>query len=219
MAHCLRQIEMASHTVKQGEHLASIAAKYGFQNYQTIWNDGGNSALRANRPNPHVLMPGDVVQIPDKQDKNEKCATGKTHVFKLSRKQIKFRLVIRDFDNQPVPKLPCQLTLGGATYSLTSNGDGLVEQGIGSDAVDGVLKIPSMGIERAVHVGHLDPSQEDSGWAARLRNLGYWHEAEASDNTARQTNAVEEFQCDHGLNVTGILDSATKAKLEEMHGC
>ena len=86
------------------------------------------SALRANRPNPHVLMPGDVVQIPDKQDKNEKCATGKTHVFKLSRKQIKFRLVIRDFDNQPVPNLPCQLTLGGATANLLKLGHILASQ-------------------------------------------------------------------------------------------
>lgn len=210
---------MASHIVKQGEHLASIAAKYGFQNYQTIWNDGSNSGLRANRSNPHVLMPGDVVQIPDKQDKNEKRAAGKTYFFKLSRKQIKFRLVIRDFDNQPIPNVPCQLTLSGATYSLTSNGDGLVEQTISSDAVDGVLKIPSMGIERAVHVGHLDPSQEDSGWAARLRNLGYWHEEQVSDNNRLQANAVEEFQCDHGMRVTGLLDDATKAKIQEIHGC
>ncbi len=210
---------MVSHIVKEGEHLAGIAAQYGFQNYETVWNDPSNAGLRTNRSNPHVLMPGDVVQIPDKQAKIEARATGKIHLFILSQKQIKFRLAIRDFDNRPIPNVPCQLTLSGATHSLTSNAEGIVEQIIPSDAADGVLKIPSLGIERAVRVGYLDPSEEDSGWAARLRNLGYWHEEQASDDSRLQTNAVEEFQCDYGMRVTGILDDATKAKLKEIHGC
>ena len=37
-------------------------------------------------------------------------------------------------------------------------------------------------------------------------------------NTALMHYALEEFQCDQKLSVTGELDSATRAKLKELHG-
>jgi peptidoglycan hydrolase-like protein with peptidoglycan-binding domain len=69
-----------------------------------------------------------------------------------------------------------------------------------------------------VRIGHLDPHDEDSGWQARLVNLGYIPGTldDITDDHFRW--AVEEFQCDHHLKVTGKLDDATRAKLKDSHG-
>ena len=59
------------HNVKQGEHLSLIAVMYGFADHQPIWNDPANAALRQRRKHPHILMPGDIVEIPDRQAREE----------------------------------------------------------------------------------------------------------------------------------------------------
>ena len=56
---------MPVHTVEQGEHLSSIAAKYGFQKVATIWDHPDNAGLKSKRKNPHILLPGDKVVIPE----------------------------------------------------------------------------------------------------------------------------------------------------------
>jgi LysM repeat protein len=43
------------YTVKQGDHLSSIAHEYGFPDYQTIWNHADNAQLKQKRKNPNVL--------------------------------------------------------------------------------------------------------------------------------------------------------------------
>ena len=39
----------ATHIVKQGEHIASIADVYGFSSWETVWDDDGNAELRKRR--------------------------------------------------------------------------------------------------------------------------------------------------------------------------
>ncbi len=204
--------------VKQGEHLSRIAHQYGFADYRTIWEHPNNAALKNKRKNPNVLFPGDQVFIPDKQEKGESCATTKRHRFQVARPPLKLRIVVKDFDDQPVANTECELEVEGAVYKLKTNAQGLIEKEIPRTAERGKLTIPDLGIEHPVKIGHLDPSEEDSGWQARLINLGY-HAGPVGDSNEQIRAALEEFQCDHGLNVTGVLDAATKAKLEKIHGC
>jgi N-acetylmuramoyl-L-alanine amidase len=68
------------HIVKQGECISSIADAHGFFP-DNIWNDAANTKLRGKRKDPNVLYSGDVVVIPDKQSKEESCATEKKHSF------------------------------------------------------------------------------------------------------------------------------------------
>ena len=58
---------MPVHTVQQGEHLPALAERYGFQTIDPIWNDPANAELKQLRKNPMVLMPGDEVTIPDRE--------------------------------------------------------------------------------------------------------------------------------------------------------
>jgi Putative peptidoglycan binding domain len=207
-----------NYSVLQGDHIFSIAAKFGFRDYRIIWDDPKNAALKQKRQNPHVLFPGDSVYIPDKKEKTESIATTKVHRFKLNEEPLKLRLVLRDFDNEPIPNMECELDVEGQVTKLKTNGKGLIEKEIPATAQKGVLKVPELGLELPVKIGHLDPNDEESGWKARLINLGYHPRGLADDDKEILGYSIEEFQCDHGLPVTGKLDAATKAKLKSEHG-
>jgi N-acetylmuramoyl-L-alanine amidase len=208
-----------SHTVQQGEHISRIAAKYGFLDYHTIWDDPSNAALKKRRVNPNVLHPGDQLQIPDKMPKTAPGETALRHTFKLRRTPLKLRLVLRDFDNEPVANTPCELEIEGTKHQLKTNGDGLIEKDVAATAETGRLIVPSLDVEVAIQIGHLDPPEEETGWLARLMNLGYGDDRLGTTSAEDLLSDVEEFQCDYKLKVTGILDDATKAELKKIHGC
>ncbi len=77
---------MTTHVVEQGECLATIAARHGYA-WQTVYNAPENAALRRRRPNPNVLYPGDVVEIPEKRPVEARVATGRQHTFKVPREK------------------------------------------------------------------------------------------------------------------------------------
>jgi hypothetical protein len=208
---------MPIHTVKQGEHLSGIAQHYGLSFNDTIWNHPNNAALKNKRKLPHVLMPGDQLFIPDKKLKEEPCNTGTVHRFRMAAQELKLRLALTDFDNEPIANTDCELEVEGAIFRLKSDGKGFVEAVIPATAQNGTLRVAALDLECPLKIGHLDPLDEDSGWRARLENLGYY--AGGGDTDAEQLRyAIEEFQCDHKLSITGELDAATQAKLKESHG-
>jgi hypothetical protein len=209
---------MASyHIVQQGEHLSSISKKYGFSNYRTVWEHPENKSVKDKRKNPNVLFPGDRLYIPDKEEKKEVLATGKRHRFEVNRPSIMLRLFVRNLDSQPIADTECQLEVDGQLYTLTTDGRGRIEQSIPITAQTGKLTIRDLVVP--LKIGHLDPLDEVSGWIARLNNLGY-KAGNASDSDDPQLRfAIEEFQCDYGLEADGICGPKTQAKLKEIHGC
>src|SRR5712672_2083666 len=104
---------MPSHTVQQGEHLSKLAQQFGLRDYRTIWDDPQNAELKKKRVNPNVLLPGDILFIPPKKEKVETRPTTNIHVFKLNAPKLMLRLVVRDFDNQPLPGTKCELDVEG----------------------------------------------------------------------------------------------------------
>src|SRR6185503_19739164 len=77
------------YTVKQGDHLMKIAERFGFSTYETIWNRPENAELKNKRDSPNLLLPGDRLFIPDKDDKTVDAATGRLHRFKLKQTKLK----------------------------------------------------------------------------------------------------------------------------------
>src|ERR1051325_8947818 len=57
---------MATHVVKKGESLSTIARQYGHSDWKAIYDHPANAGFKKKRPNPNVIHPGDVVVIPDK---------------------------------------------------------------------------------------------------------------------------------------------------------
>jgi hypothetical protein len=73
---------MASHKTKEGECLSALASKYNLLP-ETIWNHADNSSLRSSRRNLDVLYAGDVVCIPEQDERFEKCATEQKNRFRM----------------------------------------------------------------------------------------------------------------------------------------
>jgi len=113
--------------------------------------------------------------------------------------------------------------MAGATVSIagtnvTSDDDGMVEtevsqgpQNISATHPDG---------EVALSVGGLDPqdSSED-GFKMRLFNMGYLWDTNAETSDDEMVIALQDFQAQYKIELSGLLDDATKAKLVEVYGC
>lgn len=211
---------MAMHTVQQGEHMSVIASRYGFRDYRIIWDHPQNAELSANR-NPNVLFPGDLLFIPKKEPKTADASTGETHTFVVRTPTVRLRIVIRDFDNKVITNTSCVLKVGQRDYDLLTDGGGMIDVEIPASAEEGVLSLPDLDMEVPIKIGHLDPEGKDSGWKGRLTNLGYYAGPTGDDavDELRLHYAIEEFQSDYHLKVTGDIDEPTKAKLREVHGC
>lgn len=218
----------AYHTVVQGEHLSSIAKKYGFSSYRTIWDHGQNAELKKERQNPNVIFPGDRLFIPDKGEKEESRNTEKKHRFELKAEKLKLRLVLEDQYEKPIATAKCELHIGNEVKKLTTDGHGKIEQEISPEVERALLIVrdpqtPMNEIPIPIKIGDLDPEKKESGQKARLNNLGYFagpFEGKSDEeNKAMFLSAIEEFQCDHGLTVDGKCGPATQAKLKEVHGC
>lgn len=210
------------HVVQQGEHLTQIAEQYGFRDYKTVWNHPDNAELRKLRESPNVLLPGDVVHVPDRLKKEEPRPTGQRHTFKVPGEPLMLRLALKDFGNEPLANTKCELTIRGVTTSLTTDGKGRIEVPISPTVKEATLvfddPLVPFDLSIPIRVGHLDPVEEVSGQKARLSNLGYiTRPLEEVDDTFFD-HVVQEFQCDSGLKVSGACDAATQAKLKELHG-
>lgn len=216
------------HTVAQGEHVSSITAALGFWSYTTVWNHAKNVVLQRKRQNPNVLLPGDLLFIPDKQPQQIPAAIDRAHRFVLKRARLTLRLVVEDIYRQPIAHAPCTLQIDGADFPAVTDGQGQVEHDIPAGAKSAVLTIrdPQTPLHEQVirvEIGHLDPVTEASGQSARLCNLGYLprlsEAVDDADEAAMRDSAIQEFQCDQGLLVDGVCGPATQARLQAIHGC
>jgi hypothetical protein len=208
---------MAWHVVEQGEHLTQIAFKYGFCDHQVVLAHPDNQQLRDDNRDPHLLLPGDRVFIPEAKKKTAQVATGKLHRFVLKAPKIMLRVVLHDEEGKPLASKPFKIVIGGKTINGTTKGDGLVEVPIPIDARDGKLEIE--GHELDLRVGHLDPGHAISGVQSRLRNLGYNLGDEHGELGPVTREAISRFQETEGLEVTGEPNDQTLAKLKERHRC
>jgi Putative peptidoglycan binding domain len=214
------------HLVQQGECLSNIADQYGFTDYRTIYDHPNNAALRARRPNPNLIFPGDRIYIPDLDPKHFESATDMLHKFEVKRPRTMLRVVILDEDGNPSKSAPYRLFLGDKVLDGKTGGDGLIETKIPPDLEQAKLEVKIRGtnnktIEQrwTLKLGHLDPADKPSGIQARLQNLGY-DCGEVDGIIGPKTRAaVRDFQQDAGLTVDGIAGPKTQAALKSAHGC
>jgi N-acetylmuramoyl-L-alanine amidase len=214
---------MDTHTVEQGDCFSSIADLYGFADYRAIYNHPANVALKQKRPNPNVLFPGDTVVIPDKEQKEISCATGQQHIFQVQRPTTLLRLRVQDDQNKAFANKKYRLTIDGVMTEGQTDGDGLITQKISPSAIKGSLLVwiyddpHAPGVPFPLDLGHLDPVTEVSGVQGRLNNLGFDCGPVDGLMGPDTEDALRAFQAQMGLQVTGQPDSATQAKLLEVH--
>jgi N-acetylmuramoyl-L-alanine amidase len=213
-----------NYTVKQGDYLSKIASEHGFFDHTTIWNHPANAELKKKRQNPSVLFPGDILVIPDKEQKAFARPTGNNHTFVIKRERLKLRVVLEDQYEKPVAGAKCKVTIDAEGTDLTTDGKGKWELNIPLKAQAGAMLIdsndtPYDGEFFSLHIGELDPVETLTGQQARLDNLGYFPGSSDKDDDPAFLSAVEEFQCEHDLTVDGKIGPKTQAKLKQVHGC
>lgn len=216
---------MPSHVVAQGECLGSIAARYGFKDAQSLYEHADNGELRELRPDPHLLLPGDVVKVPELTLKTCDVATDSVGKFRVTRGKAMFRLVLQDADGEPTPDLPWTLTVGATEHTGTTGGDGLIEVEIPASATEGHLAVqidpedPEVLHERELSFGALDPLETSTGIQARLSNMGFGCGKIDGDEAEKTLHALDAFRAREGIEEEGPCGDSTRAKLQELYGC
>jgi Putative peptidoglycan binding domain len=199
-----------TYTVQQGDHISGIALAFGFEDYALVWSRPENAALRAQRTKEHELVEGDSVFIPPLSAAPVMKPTGADHVFTLRRSPLKLRIKLLGLTLKPMASTACRLE--GVT--LTTDGDGLFEVALDKSTRSQGLVIGDQDLD--LLPGSLAPS--DVGWMDRLYNLGFLFDPSAEEGDFELRLALEDFQAEAGLPVTGDIDDATKASLLQMHG-
>lgn len=206
------------HVAKVNDCISSIALEHGFLP-DTIWNDPDNADLKRVRRDPNVLRTGDLVVIPDKQRKDVEKPTDQRHRFR--RKGFPTTIHIQLLKNdEPRANEPYQLVVDGRIHDGTTDGEGRLWIHISPDARKATLFVGE-GEERDEYelaVRHLQPVAELKGAQQRLHNLGYRPGAQDGEPNPQTVEALERFQRDCGLPVSGENDAATQQKLLQLHG-
>lgn len=207
-----------AYVVRQGDALESIALRAGLF-WKTIWDAPENAELRRARHDPHVLLPGDRLHIPELRRREESGATETRHRFVRKGVPSKLHLVLQDEDGEPRADEPYTLVIDGeTTYEGRTDGQGVIDHPIPPGARSGVLRVGDPPEEYPLRLAHLDPIDSVLGQQARLANLGLYSGRLDGRRGPGLSSALRLFQEREGLDVTGEPDAATRDKLREVHG-
>lgn len=182
------------HKVRAGQWVSSIAREYGIEDWKSVWNDDGNSALKEKR-DPFVLAPGDSLFIPEVGEKKDDAQTTKLHTYKIADDTDIFRIRLMKDLVTPLKKTSVFYTVetseGYRTWlrdTVDTDGDGYLKIECPRSAVEITLEytvtdeIAESEIPCRVRlfVGFLRPMRADDaekvrvlGVQARLRGLGF----------------------------------------------
>jgi hypothetical protein len=203
------------HVIKQGESVISLSELHGLF-ADTIWNDPANAGLKEKRKDMNVLMPGDVLVIPDKRPKEVRRATNNVHKFQ--RKGIPAILRLQLFEiEEPRANQKFTLEVDGQTFQGQTDSRGVLEQAIPANSKKGVLIVGPDELCLKLDFGYLDPINEISGVKKRLTNMGYDCGAPTNEMTDELRNQLKLFQKRFELEETGEISAQTLQKLEELH--
>ena len=205
-----------NYQVKQGDCIFSIAFEHGFF-ADTIWNHPENAKLKEKRQDPNVLMPGDIVFVPDKRLKEVSEPTNDVFKYRCKNTPKMFRVQIVRL-GIPVKDMEYMLDIDGVVKPGKTDGEGWTKQeAIAPNAKKAKITIAD-GLKYELNLGYLDPITEIAGVQGRLEGLGYYEGAINNRLDDKTKQAIEIFQRSNKLEVTGAPDDKTKNLLVEMIG-
>lgn len=205
-----------SYKVKEGDCIYSIAFVHGFF-ADTIWNHPENAKLKEKRKDPNVLMPDDIVFVPDKRLKEVSEPTNNVYKYRCKNTPKMFRIQVVRL-GLPVKDMDYKLDIDGVKKEGKTDGDGWTKQeAIAPNAKLAKLSLAD-GSEYEFNLGYLDPVDEVSGIQGRLQGLSYYDGPINGRFDDKTKEALEVFQRSNKIEVTGEADEKTKKLLVEMTG-
>ena len=206
---------MPNYTVKQGDCISSIAYKHGLF-WEKVWDHPQNSKLKEKRKDPNILHPGDIVFVPDKEEKQESGATEQRHRFCKKGVPEKLRITFMA-GKEPIANEKYVLDIDGDLRSGATDGEGNLEETIPPNARSAKLWLGEEKQGYEIDLGHLDPIDEITGVQARLNNLGFHCGKVDGIKGPKTTAALKRFQKKHDLKETGEIDEKTRNALKSAH--
>jgi hypothetical protein len=225
---------MRCYVVRQGDYLSRLACAYGFD-ANAVWNDPANRELRGRRPNPEVLLPGDVLRIPEAPDAGLSVSSGSTHRYRAHVPTT--RVTIR-LHEEAKPKAGEAFVIEGAGPERivgTTGDSGVIAFDVPITVSECLLRLPKRGVAYPLLVGHLDPHNEPSGVAARLEHLGFlapdlrttlergllgagaYRPTVPEPPADALVEAIKSFQRYAGIQPTGVANEETMEALRRAH--
>ncbi len=204
------------HKVRQGEDVSGIAEWYGVP-VKKVVDHPDNASLKSERKGLNILKLGDVIVVPDREDREETAATGQKARFRRKSDKTVLRLKLLDDDFQPRANVKYKLLIDGKTSEGSTDGAGMLKEPVPAGAGRGHLILDGKDV-LPLSFAALDPADSLSGVRQRLSNLGFAAGDGDGPMDGKTRGALRRFQKTHGLDETGEADDATKAKLEQVHG-
>ncbi len=205
-----------TYTVEQGDCLDSIAFAHDFFP-DTIWNHPPNAAIRAERKDPNILYPGDVLTIPDKRINAHAAPTDARHKFRRKGIPKLFSVQVKRPSGSPFKNKPYEFIVdGGPPRKGATDGEGWLRQYIAPDAREAKLMVG--GAVKFFDLGHLDPVSETSGVQGRLRILKFYDGNITGSLDEKTLEAIKAYELLHDLEVTGEVSEAIRKLLVEEVG-
>jgi hypothetical protein len=216
---------MRPYVIRQGDYMTQLAHRLGFDETE-VWNHDKNSALKARRHNANILSPGDVVWLPACGQAGVSISSGGTHQYNANLPRVSIRITLRNGSDAVANEAYEIEGLGPIVRGRTDkNGVLRFDAPVTARAVR--LVLPRKNMHYEVRIGHLDPIEEMSGVRQRLEHLGHYGWVlnpqpddplvNAADEE-RDRQAVSRFQAQNGIEVTGLVDDATRAAIRDAHG-
>lgn len=205
------------YVVQQGDHLKKLAFKYGVS-ADDLWGNAKNKDLAARRKTGDHLCPGDVLFVPAEPAPALPLFVGTRNKFKAKVPTTPIKMHLDS--KRPIAGKKFEVfgaTAGDEPIQGTVGGDGAIEFDAPVLAREVEIRIPDLGIRIPMHIGDLDPSDEPSGIAQRLRNLGYLPPAKGELPADVLAAAVRAFQKDAGIEETGVADEKTQKAIVDKH--
>lgn len=211
------RLTMGARVVRPGEHLAVIAYRHGADT-DDVWGAKANRRLRADRPGAHMLVAGDVVELPEKKHPPPiPIAIGAETRIVATIPHVPIELVLGTTGSL-VTDEPWHIEANGEKANGTTTSDGKVSFSVRVTTRRVTLVLDKRGVRRELAIGGLDPADNLSGIAQRLQNLGLYHGPVIDTMSPDIAAAITELQRKRGLAPTGHLDRETRDAITTEHG-
>jgi hypothetical protein len=167
------EVDLQPYVIKQGDHLAKLAYKFGFD-ADTVWNDPTNAQLRQAghlSQDPNILKPTDMLYIPDsKPPVMHSLTTGTTNTFVSDAPSV---TVTVKFSDATLVSQACTVQELPELTGLATDANGQISLSIPVTLSTATIVFTSSGSAIACQIGGINPVSSATGVFQRLRNLGY----------------------------------------------
>lgn len=206
---------MRSYVVRQGDHLAKIAAQFGVST-DAIWEMPQNREIKEKR-DPNILAPGDVLRIPPRAAAGKRYSANRDNSYRAAMPTVQLKVV---FSNRGVALKNESYDVFGSGRIVQGqtdeNGYAVIQVDVNVDAVD--VRFAAQGLSFTLRIGELDPVETELGVAQRLAHLRHLFIPPGATGPwlrTRLRRAVVSFQRAEGLPETGRVDQDTRSRLAE----